>query len=236
MGFAESDWRHLTSRMAWVEGRLKAKGATVRSPDLMPPVDRAQVDAFSDRTGLRLPQDLIDLVTGFAGGWSFSWNLGVAGTDRWLRPGVDVGAFGGNGEVPFLGASRETTLLDLYQQFQEEIHDTFFADAGDAESLRRMPSVFPLHLFEGGGGDSTVLRLDTSPCEVVFLDHEKTYRIDEGQVIGRGLGDFLRRWANVGFVSCEYLDVFIDAEGRDIDDVGIAAREWIRWLDDPEAA
>lgn len=236
MAFTESDWRHLTARMAWVEGRLKAKGASARSPAVMPPVNQAQVDEFTSRTGLRLPQDLVDLVTKFSGGWSFSWDLHVKGDDRWLQPRAYIGDFGGNSEVPFIGASPESTLLDLYQEFQEDIQGTHFVDSGDAKSVEVMPSVFPLHLFEGGGGDYTVLRLDTSPCEVVFLDHEKVYRIDEKQVIGHGLSDFLRRWANVGFPSCEYLNLVIDKATRDIDDQSPTVKGWLRWLDDPASA
>jgi hypothetical protein len=236
--FAESDWKALNDRMAWVEGRVHAKGGSVEGPIMLPPVDAKQVEAFTAATGLRLPQDLVDLVTRFAGGWSFSWMLYDREADREIAPPLEsrISIFGGNSEVPFVGATRDETLLDLYRQFQEQIGDTFFVDDGDERSRELMPSVFPLHFCEGGGADYTVLRLDTSPCEVVFLDHDAVYAIDDEHVIGRGLGDFLRRWAAVGFPSCEYLlDGVVDPERGVIDEAAPVVRDWLRWLDDPEA-
>ena len=234
MAFVDENWRHLTGRLAWVEHRLTAKGADAPPAEFLPPVAPAQVEEFARATGLRLPADLVDLATKFAGGWAFHWNL-CRPDGRWLEPPVALGSFGGNAEDPFLGASAETTLLGRYQQFQEEIHGTWLADRGDPSTLAAMPAAFPLLTCEGGGGDYLILRLDTDPCEVVYLDHERCFRIDREHTIGRGLGDFLGRWAAVGFIRCEKLDTLVDPATRLIAIDSPTARAWVAWLDDPEA-
>ncbi|MFO0891418.1 MAG: SMI1/KNR4 family protein [Isosphaeraceae bacterium] len=235
MAFTDADWQHLTARLNRVASCLKAKGATVWAPEFLPPIGRSQVDDFEAQTGLRFPEDLVDLVTKYTGGWKFYWNLCVETEGRWLEPPSRLANFGGNAETHFVGASQRETLLDCYRTFQEQIHETYLVDSGDPETLRLMPKVFPLLVCEGGGADTLVLRLDTDPAEVVYLDHEYVYEIDEEHVLGRGLGEFLRRWADVGFPECGELDDLIDAPTRQIDGASQRAQDWLRWLDDPSA-
>ncbi|MDQ2686834.1 MAG: SMI1/KNR4 family protein [Armatimonadota bacterium] len=231
--FTAADWNHLQERASTLTGQLQAKGVTVEPFNPMPPIPRSQVDDFEEQTGLRLPQDFVDLVTQFAGGWRFYWNLEVQADRRWLRPPAYMGDFGGNSEVPFIGASEGCPLLKLYNTFQEEIRD----DApDDPDTLAALSAMFPLHLTDGGGGDYTVLRLDTSPVEVVYLDHESRRRLGDNRILGHGLSAFLRRWANLSFPQCEYHHSWVDASRREPDDESLRAQEWGAWLSNPSAA
>jgi hypothetical protein len=232
MAFTASDWQHLTSQMAWVEGRMRAKRLTVDSPQFLPPIPGSQVEAFTRETGFLLPDDLIDLLTKFAGGWSFYWCLCAEAEDRWPEPAGYVSTFGGNGEVPFIGASRENTLLSLYNEFQHLLQRTMLVEPEFAHTMKVMTAVLPLYSCEGGGGDFTVMRLDTSPCEILFLDHADCYDIHSKSIIGRGLTDFLRRWANIGFPSCDHIASHVDRTSGCINSQSAEVQKWLGWLSD----
>jgi hypothetical protein len=193
--------------------------------DPLPPIPLSQVQAFSRATGHTLPPDFVDLVTKFAGGWNFYWALSRE-DDTWLEPPVYMGEFGGNGEVPFIGATTETTLLDLYNNFQDEIRKGWRLN-DDTKAI--LPALFPLQSWEGGGADFLVLRLDVSPAQVLYLDHEGAWR---GTVIGAGFREFLLGWANLGFPELASHESWASS-GRP-QDTGPAADQWRAWLANPE--
>ena len=231
--FTVSDWDLVRTRASTTASQLRAKGATVWDFAPLPPVPQSQLDDFSRKTGLALPLDFADLLTKFAGGWKFYWCLNVKKTDKWLKPAVFMGNFGGNAEVPFIGATTEGTLFDQYQGFQSEIHDTYL---DDPETLRVVPALFPLHGWDGGGGDYTVLRLDVSPARVYYLDHEIAWPVDDEHALGTEFREFVLGWSNLGFPQCEYHSCWVNPESRQPDDKSANADVWRKWLADPNAA
>jgi hypothetical protein len=231
--FTASDWELIRKRAASTATQLRAKGATVSEFQPLPPISQQQLNQFARETGLVLPGDFSDLLTKFAGGWNFYWSLHVKHNKIWLKPTASVGTFGGNGEVPFIGASKDQTLLDLYRSFQTDIHGTYL---DDPDTLKLIPTLFPLHGWDGGGGDYTVLRLDVSPACVYYLDHEIGWPVDNEHVIGRGFREFVLGWANLGFPQCEYHSRWVNPETRQPDDLGSKAESWRKWLSDPSLA
>jgi len=224
--FSEQDWSMVRERLNDVAAQFKSLGATVWPAELFPPVAEAQIKEFEASTTLSLPQDFADLVTRFAGGWKFYWCLARPKSDDWLKPPVFMGNFGGNGEVPFIGATASDTLLSLYRELQAEVTESI----DDPESQAIVRASFPLHLFDGRGGDYTVLRLDTDPTEVLFLDHEAGWEVREDHVIGRGFRNFLLRWAEIGFPQTEYYNSWLDEEARLPDNASEKAETWLAWL------
>lgn len=183
--FTASDWELVRVRATAVGAQMRAKGATVWDFAPLPPVRKAQLDQFTRQTGLAMPGDFADLLTKFAGGWKFYWNLSVKKTDSWLKPPVFMGNFGGNAEVPFIGATAKETLLDRYHAFQFNIRNSYLDDPG---ALKVVPALFPLHTWDGGGGDYTVLRLDVSPARVYYLDPAPRSGRSSARCPGRGRG------------------------------------------------
>ena len=221
--FTQADWEHVRARAVTVAGQLCAKGADVWDFEALPPVEQGQLDQFTRATGLALPNDLADLLTRFAGGWTFAWSLGFE-----ENPPVCMGTSGGNAEVPFIGATAASTLLDRYTAFQAEIRQGYRLEAGTEAML---PALLPLHTWDGGGGDYTVLRLNVTPAEVLFLDHERAWR---ATVIGTGFRDFVIGWANLGFPQTAYHFTWV-ASGRP-DDASPTAERWRAWLADTSTA
>jgi hypothetical protein len=175
-------------------------------------------------------------VTRYAGGWRYYWNLGVGPKykiERWLKPPVFVGDFGGNGEVPFIGASPARPLLEVFTEFQVELDDYGPEEPEMREIARKS---FPLHTFEGGGGDKVVLRLDLDPARVCLLDHEAGWEFRDEFIICDGFGEFLTGWATLGFPECEDYSQWVDAERRRPMSSGPKFEAWLAWLADPAAA
>ncbi len=242
MPFTESDWRYLQTQMAWIEDRLRAKRAHVIPCKFDPPIPMSQVEAFRRETGLDLPEDFVTLTTQYCGGWSHWWSLCQKqenGRDKWLEPSHYLGKFGG-GDEPFIGASQERTLVNIYNQFQREIRRTWIANSPEGlATIENLKSIFPLQFALGGGADYAVLRLDTSPAQVEILDHELSYKTTlPDTIVGHGLGNFLRDWAYVGFVSANYMSL-INKPVQAADpkeQVAATAADWVRWLNSDEAA
>lgn len=231
--FSTSDWDFIRSRAMTTGAQLQAKGATVWDFAPLPPIPRSQIDHFTRKTGFTLPGDFVDLLTKFAGGWKFYWGLYVKKTGAILESPVFMGNFGGNAEVPFIGATKKETLLDQYQSFQSEIQGSFF---GDPETLKLIPALFPLHTWDGGGGDYTALRLDVSPARVYYLDHEIGHPIDDEHAIGSGFREFVLGWSNLGFPQCTYHSCWVNSQTRQPDDASANADIWRKWLADPNAS
>jgi hypothetical protein len=231
--FMQTDWDLVRARANATARQLRAKGVTVSDFSPLPPIPTSQIVEFSDETGISLPTDFVELVTKFAGGWNFYWSLCIEEFGQWLKPPYFVGNFGGNSEVPFIGATREQTLLDQYRSFQNEIKNTYLSDP---QTLELMPFVFPLHTWEGGGGDYTVLRLDTSPARIYYLDHEMMWPINDKHLVGSGFREFVLGWSNLGFPQFEYYSCWVDQRTKQPDDKSPNAQKWRNWLGDTEAA
>ncbi len=231
--FTASDWELVRTRATATAVQLRAKGATVWDFAPLSPVPLAQLDGFTRATGFVLPGDFADLLTKFAGGWKFYWCLKVKKTDTWLQPPVSMGNFGGNAEVPFVGATVDETLLGRYRSFQSEIRETYL---DNPETLEVLPALYPLHGFDGGGGDYTVLRLDVSPARVYYLDHEINWPVDDDHVLGTGFREFVLGWSNLGFPQCEHHRDWVNPQTREPDDTSANADTWRKWLADPNAA
>lgn len=228
--FTSSDWAMVQTNASTTAAQLRAKGAAVGDFTRLPPVPESQLVDFTRETGLAFPSDFADLVTKFAGGWKFDWCLHVKKTDRWLKPPAFVSNFGGNSEVPFIGATAAETLLDRYWAFQARIHSTYL---DDPDTLKVMPALFPLHSWDGGGGDYTVLRLDVSPSRIYYLDHEAEWAVNA--VIGEGFREFVLDWASLGFPECAYYRAWLNARTQEPIESRLKAERWRKWLADPHA-
>jgi hypothetical protein len=180
--FTQVDWDLIRTRAGTVAAQLRAKGAEVWDFEPLPPVPRAQLEEFTRKTRIVFPSDFVDLVTNFAGGWNFSWCLCETKTGKWLKSPVFMGNFGGNAEVPFIGASTDETLLDRYESFQDEIRNSIHnrnSCLEDSEMLRLLSALFPLHTCDGSGGDtpcsgSTWLRPRCTTLIMNWLGHWTT--------------------------------------------------------------
>jgi hypothetical protein len=221
--FTEADWQLVCERAATLVEQLGAKGARARPMRPLPPMRPEWVGEWEKETGLRLPADFVDLLTKFAGGWWFHWDLYSAQKGVRLQPPVCPARSGGNPEVPLLGC---------YSEFQVTLNET---PIEDEETLAVQKAFYPLYEFEGGGGDYLVLRLDKTPAEVVYLDHEKDWAVGEEQIICRGFGEFLRRWARMGFPACSSFENWVNPQTRMPDDESDQVKAWWAWLADPLA-
>lgn len=210
--FSQADWDFVTQTALAISRQLLAKGATVQPFRPFPPIPSEQIEEFTSVTGLVLPQDLTEFLTEFSGGWTFYWSLFSTAKDEFIQPPVTMGNFGGNSEVAFIGAAEGDSLLRRYQEFQAEIHDTYVDDPATLEAL---PAMIPLHAWDGGGGDYTVLRIDKSPAEVLYLDHETAWEIGQAGVLGTGFREFVLRWAEAGFLQMQYHLGWLNSHAQD---------------------
>ena len=234
----KTTWDKWISNLHWISERILAKGGEVEGPELLPPIPLSQVDEFKRFTGLSLPKDFVETVTQFAGGFWFAWSLyEVRCTLRQEFP-----LRGGNREVPFIGISETKSLIEVYSEFQDEcltgacnwIHRSEFDDNEDILLTRvTLRYCFPLYSFCGGGGDFLVLRFDTEPSQILYLDHEWGFSVNGRAILGCGFADFVTAWSNLGYPEVDRYSVFFD-EGRGaISDETEMARDWIRWLNEP---
>jgi hypothetical protein len=129
-------------------------------------------------------------------------------------------------EVPFIGATSDNPLITISTSFQEDIQYCEVANS----TLDILPALFPLYTYEEGGADYTVIRLDRDPAEVVYLDHELNYEITDEQIIAKSFALFLRRWANMGFPSCQNL-----RDGR-LNGGSPENKTWWAWLESQPTA
>lgn len=219
--FTRDDWQHLRSQADLMALRLRAKGLRTVGIQPLPPVDPQQCRDFSHATGITLPLAFADLVTKYAGGWTFDWSLS---TDEWGFDVDDAPAESGCGEI-FIGVSERNTLLAEYTAFQKRIPESSRSSA--------TPFLFPLNA--DGGGDYLTLRFDCSPVRVIVLDHEMGYDVSKARVLSQGLTDFLRRWATLGFPAWEQLMHWMRDDSQQVTDSDDRARMWLKWLADPNA-
>jgi hypothetical protein len=78
-----------------------------------------------------------------------------------------------------------------------------------------------------------VLRFDTEPSQILYLDHEWGFSVNGRAILGYGFADFVTAWSNLGYPEVDRYSVFFD-EGRGaISDETEMARDWIRWLNEP---
>lgn len=219
--FTCEDWQHLRSQADLMALRLCAKGLRTVGIQPLPPVDPQQCRDFSRATGITLPLAFTDLVTKYAGGWSFEWSLS---TDEWGFDVDDAPAECGCGEV-FIGVSDGNTILAEYTAFQARIPEKSRSSS--------TPFLFPLN--PDGSGDYLALRFDCCPTQVIALDHEMGYDLSRARVISHGFAEFLRPWATLGFPAWEELIHWMPDESQQLSDSDDSARKWIKWLADPKA-
>jgi hypothetical protein len=211
----------LTDRCDWITSRLKKKGGRVEELELFDPIPISQVEALEAETGLQLPADLRQFLTECTGGFKFSWYL-----DRKDSP---LCQFGGNSEQPFIGASDDVSLLELYNQYME-LMDQEYLFGEDPENDASIRNVFPLYSWYGEGSDKIVLR--PNPVAVLYLDHEGCYKVEDGGIIvcGTHFSTFVSSWANLGFPQFDEYSKLFDKERLMLDDKGPAAKAWLEWL------
>jgi hypothetical protein len=230
-------WDRWQSNLHWVIERILLKGGKVREPEILPPIPVSEVDEFETVTGLCLPKDFADMVVNFGGGFGVAWSLyNVYDQNRDVL--IRASARGGNWEVPFIGATERTSLLDLYHKFQHDFHTVCswifsrdFDDDEDTQECRRViPHCFPLYLDGGGGGDYTVLRIDTDPAQILHLDHEWCFCVRGRAVLGSGYADYVTRWSTLGYPEVNGYSDFYSEEIRTLDVAGKTAKFWMQWL------
>lgn len=224
--FSQQDWERVHDRLTTAAVDLQAVGASVAPPQILPPIPESQLLEFQASTGLALPEDLSQMLTRFSGGWYFSWNLSTKLQESQIDRSFDVGGSGGNGEVQFIGADESSTLLSRHQELQD------FAERwiGNQETRNIIKSSFPLHLFEGGGGDLALLRLDKSPAEIVYLDHEMGWEFGDEHVVARGFRYFLLGWAELAFPGLSYHRSWTSGDGTILEPSSEKAKKWLAWL------
>jgi hypothetical protein len=229
--FTGSDWDLVRTRADATAAQLRAKGATADDFRPLPPVPESQLVDFNRQTGFSLPGDFAGLVTKYVGGWWFDWTMWRRDSDDRLRPPVRFGDRGGNAEVSFIGVTAKTTLLQLYEELRFEVR----MRADDPSIVDGIRVLFPLHLFDGGGDDFTVLRLDVSATRIYYLDHEYGWMADDQHMRGLGFREFVLAWSNLGFPACEPYELWVNPETRTPDDSSPKAEIWRKWLADPHA-
>ncbi|MCO6449239.1 MAG: hypothetical protein J5I90_00495 [Caldilineales bacterium] len=230
-------WDKWISNLNWISERISANGGEVEGLEILSPIPLSQVDEFNRLTGLSLPEDFVETITKFAGGFYFAWSLYEASGDSdWSFPWR-----GGNWDVPFIGASKAKPLIEVYNEFQNGfltgsynwIHRVEFDDNEDILLTRAtLRQCFPLYLDCGGGGDFLVLRLDTDPSQILYLDHEWGFSVSGRAILGYGFVDFVTLWSNLGYPEVDRYSIFFDEERWTINDETEMALEWISWLNE----
>lgn len=230
-------WDTWLSNLHWISERVLAKGGEVEEPELLSPIPLAHVEAFHSFTGVSLPEDFVEMVTQFAGGFWFAWSLDE--TPCFLNRKFPWN--GGNWEAPFIGVSQTKSLMDVYSEFQDEFltgpaNWIYRSEFDDHEDILLTRSVlrycFPLYSFYGGGADFLVLRFDTKPCQILYLDHEWGYSVSGRAIVGYGFSDFMTTWSNLGYPAIDRDSVFFDEEQGAISDKTESAQAWVRWLNE----
>ncbi len=234
---SQAIWNKWQKNLLWVLERVAAKGGEIQKPEIFPPVPPSQVEEFERATGLRLPTDFVDVVTNYTGGFRFAWSLyNIYDKSKYILTKTAIR--GGNWEVPFIGASQRKSLLDLYQELQNEflgscnwIFRSEFDDNEDIQETRKViPYCFPLYLFSGGGGDYTVLRIDVEPAQIIYLDHEWGFSVRDRAILGRGFVDYVTTWSNLGYPEVDRYCGFFEETTGTLSDTGSLAQEWMKWL------
>lgn len=229
-GTNQQAWDRWQNNMHWVIERIMLKGGEVQEPETLPPIPASQVEEFESVTSLSLPKDFVDMVVNFSGGFRFAWSLYNV-YERYRDVSVKRG---GNWEVSFVGASKTASLLDLYHKLQSLcgwiFHPKFEDDKDIQESRRVIPHCFPLYLDCGGGGDYMVLRIDTDPAQILYLDHEWGYSVRGRAVLGRDFADYVTRWSSLGYPEVDGYSDFYNEELGTLDVAGRTAQFWLEWL------
>ncbi len=229
-------WDKWLSNPQWISNRVSAKGGEVEGPKVLPPIPFSQVDEFKRSTGLSLPEDL-ETVTQFSGGFWLAWSLYKVRNN----PRQEFPLRGGNWEVPFIGVSEPKSLTEVYNEFQDEfltgacnwIHRSEFNDNEDVQLTRAaLRYCFPLYSFYGGVGDFLVLRFDTRPSQVLYLDHEWGFSVSGRAILGCGFVDFVTVWSNLGYPEVDRYSIFFDERKGAISSETEMALAWIRWLNE----
>jgi hypothetical protein len=231
-------WKQCLSNIEKTLAQFEAKGADVYPLEVLPAAPDGQVEEFESKTGLTLPDEFKALMK-LAGGFRFDWSLNVSGTDEYLVPPIMNIDYGGSTELPFIGASDEVSLLELYEDFQEHYSGYNVSEPEQVEIIRNS---FPLCVWDGDG-NALGMRLDTDPVEIHCLEAEGCWRVCstprrpvEGSLVGKGLTDFLVQWTAVGSPAINSMLWFLQASGDtafDANSEGIAP--WLDWLADPNA-
>ena len=229
-------WERWVSRMHWISERVRAKGGEVEGPEIWPPVSLSQAKEFKHITGLSLPEDFVEMITKFSGGFRFAWSLDDCNDLR-----KDFPVSGGNWEVPFIGVSEQRPLVEVYLEFQKEFREgalnwIYHAEFDHHEDIRLtrhvLPYCFPLYVFYGNGGDFLVLRFDVEPSQVLYLDHEWGFSVRGRALIGKGLREFMETWSKLGYPEVDRYSVFFDEDKGMISAENKVGQEWIRWLEE----
>lgn len=230
----KADWEFVEGRIRTVQSQLRAKGARIFEYQPLKPIPGQQLAAVEKKAGHLFPPDFVDLVTKFTGGWKFGWGLVKA--EKWTEPLKTIppfaGTFGGNAEVFFIGGSAKTPLFQHYDYLQKQMIEWDFSGELDRNIAR---ALFPLHTFEGGGGNFSAIDLRSTPTRVYYLDHEIAHCMDEEHLIGVGFREFVMAWARLGFPELGTYSCFTNSTTHLPDDSTPEAKAWLEWLADPKA-
>ena len=213
--------------MREIAEKLVLLGADVVGPEFHPTRKAAQIKELESTIKLDVPSDLAHFLTELCGGWKFSWDCLSLLDSNQIEDVFPGSPSGGNKYSQFIGPPN-VPLVALYHSQIEQVSEWVEHGTVDEDDFQIVKKCFPLYQCILGS-DIIALRLDTSPKQVVYLDHESGFSIGPNHILGRDFTCFLSRYASLGCPDLDYLNTIYNAD-REIDPGLPDVKRWVEWL------
>jgi len=215
--------------MKRIAQKVSLIGGEVTGPDFHPPREVSQIADIETTLQLELPEDFAHFLTEMCGGWRFSWDCLELLDSNKIEDIFPGSPSGGSKESEFIGPSNISLVALYHEQIElvSEWLDHGTVDASDFEIVKHCIPLYNCFL----GSDIIALRLDTSPNQVVYLDHESGFHITPAHILGRGFTEFITRYVSAGCPDLDYLSSIYNVN-REIDAKLPDVERWVNWLAD----
>jgi hypothetical protein len=235
----EELWNRWKQDREWVLCSMRQKGATIWCElEIAPPASWERVATLTGEHGIRLPDDFVEVLTGYSSCVTFHWSLDDGtGEDYVIRPPQPYQACtsgGGDWELwnidtLLLWNQRQPLILRRLEQIEAEDVQNGLIDPKDPPERIWHNKTFFIHTPNGDYIAFDVNR-GTENCPVVYLDHE--WGNFNGARLGLTFVDFMTRWSNLGCPGVESwrMKPFYDPVQNLLMDSGEVVGNWKQWV------
>lgn len=216
-------WNKWLDDWKWIIAISQKRNWNFAPIDINPKIDNTEIDKIENEFGIKYPLDFKTVLTEYAGGISFGWQIENEDTEGEFKPiFCGVGGVSNYKPKPFLWNFE--SLSALYKTYLNWLKDCFNdpTDPYDAHYYDKIPFI------DVGNGDLIVFN---TGGEIIYLSH------DDGPLHGEKLADnfieFITLLSNLGCIGNEsdQFEVFYDEKNQKLMDNDLKIERWKNWLE-----
>jgi hypothetical protein len=211
---------------------MKRKGASIWADlEIAPPASLDEVRAIEREHRLVLPEEFVEVVTGYSAVVSFHWSFEDMNTGEEIvvppegYRDISSGGGGSDWDLWNIGTlARHSEDLQGWMTTRTQPEEGSFGLVWQSKTAFMHAMNGDLYAFDIAKG--------SRDCPVIYLDHE--HGSDHGIRLGLNFVDFITRWSNLGCPGEEIWQMmpFYDREQNLLMASGEVVENWKSWIDE----